>query len=104
MGYRPTQHTLEEEGRGEGAVVRCIFIKLCINRAVLCQFQPFLQRSFTLISLKERTAQSAILSVRSERFALCLKERHRSQNQGSLKSEERKSDMPSSASGVCCVV
>ena len=41
---------------------------------------------------QERTAQSAILSVRSERFALCLKERHRSQNQGSLKSEERKSD------------
>ena len=41
---------------------------------------------------QERTAQSAILSVRSERFALCLKERHRSQNQGSLKSEERKRD------------
>ena len=41
---------------------------------------------------QERTAQSAILSVRSERFALCLKERHRSQNQDSLKSEERKSD------------
>ena len=33
---------------------------------------------------QERTAQSAILSVRSER--------HRSQNEGSLKSEERKSD------------
>jgi len=32
------------------------------------------------------------LSVRSERFALCLKEHHRSQNQGSLKSEERKID------------
>jgi len=32
------------------------------------------------------------LSVRSERFALSLKERHRSQNQGSLKSEEQKSD------------
>ena len=41
---------------------------------------------------QERTAQSAIFSVRSERFALCLKERHRSQNEGSLKSEERKSD------------
>jgi hypothetical protein len=41
---------------------------------------------------QERTAQSAIFSVRSERFAPCLKERHRSQNQGSLKSEERKSD------------
>ena len=47
---------------------------------------------------QERTAQSAILSVRSERFALCLKERHRSQNQGSLKSERAisKSDVPSS--------
>ena len=41
---------------------------------------------------QERTAQSEILSVRSERFALCLKERHRSRNEGSLKSEERKSD------------
>ena len=40
----------------------------------------------------ERTAQNLILSVRSERIALCLKERHRSQNQGSLKSEERKSE------------
>jgi len=48
---------------------------------------------------QERTAQSVILSVRSERFALCLKERHRSQNQGSLKSERAisKSDVPSSA-------
>jgi len=33
-----------------------------------------------------------ILSVRSERSALCLKERHHSQNEGSLKSEERTSD------------
>jgi len=51
---------------------------------------------------QERTAQSAILSVRSERFALCLKERHRSQNQGSLKSERAisKSDVPSSDSAV----
>ena len=40
----------------------------------------------------ERTAQNLILSVRSERSALCLKERHRSQNEGSLKSEERLSD------------
>jgi len=30
-----------------------------------------------------------ILSVRSLRFALFVKERHRSQNQGSLKSKER---------------
>jgi len=36
----------------------------------------------------ERTAQNFILPVGSERFALCLKERHCSQNQGSLKSEE----------------
>jgi hypothetical protein len=47
---------------------------------------------FFLLIAQERTAQSAILSVRSERYALSLKERHRSQNQGSLKSEERKSD------------
>ena len=38
----------------------------------------------------ERTAhcaQNLILSVRSLRFALSLKERHRSQNEGSLKSD-----------------
>jgi len=40
----------------------------------------------------ERTAQNLILSVRSLRFALFVKERNRSQNQGSLKSEERKSN------------
>jgi len=40
---------------------------------------------------QEPTAYSAMLSVRLERFALCLKERHRSQNQGSLKSEKWKS-------------
>ena len=50
---------------------------------------------------QERTAQSAILSVRSERFALCLKERHRSQNQGSLKSEERKSDFKERYAQLC---
>ena len=37
----------------------------------------------------EWTAQNLILSVRLERSALCLKERHRSQNEGSLKSKER---------------
>ena len=37
----------------------------------------------------ERTAQNLILSVCSVCSALCLKERHRSQNEGSLKSEER---------------
>ena len=41
---------------------------------------------------QERTAQSEISSVCSERSALCLTERRRSQNEGSLKSEERKSD------------
>ena len=47
-------------------------------------FYPYIAR--------ERTALNLILSVRSERSALCLKERHRSQNEGSLKSEERLSD------------
>ena len=37
----------------------------------------------------ERTTQTLILSVRSVRSALCLKERHRSQKEGSLKSKER---------------
>ena len=36
----------------------------------------------------EQTAQNLILSVRSLRFALFVKERHCSQNEGSLKSEE----------------
>ena len=40
----------------------------------------------------ERTAQNFILSVCSVRFALSPKERHRSQNEGLLKSEERLSD------------
>ena len=35
----------------------------------------------------ERTAKNLILSVRSERSALSLKERHRSQNEDSLKSD-----------------
>ena len=47
-------------------------------------FYPYIAR--------ERTAQNLISSVRSERSALCLKERHRSQNEGSLKSEEWLSD------------
>jgi len=40
----------------------------------------------------ERTAQNLILSVRSLHFTLFVKERHHSQNQGLLKSEERLSD------------
>ena len=50
---------------------------------------------------QERTAQSEILSVRSECFALSLKERHRSQIQGSLKSEERKSDFKERCAQLC---
>jgi len=50
---------------------------------------------------QERTAQSEILSVRSERFALCLKERQRSQNQGSRKSEERKSEFKERCAQLC---
>ena len=57
-------------------------------------FYPYIAR--------ERTAQNLISSVRSERSALCLKERHRSQNEGSLKSDWAisKSDMPSSWYGT----
>ena len=43
-------------------------------------FYPYIAR--------ERTAQNLISSVRTEHSALCLKERHRSQNEGLLKSEE----------------
>ena len=46
----------------------------------------------------ERTAQNLILSVRS---ALCVKERHRSQNEGSLKSEERLSDFKERYAQLC---
>ena len=38
----------------------------------------------------EQTAQNLILPVRSLLFALFLIERHRSQNQSSLKSEEQR--------------
>ena len=49
----------------------------------------------------ERTAQNLILSVCSERFAFSLKERHRSQNEGSLKSEERLSDFKERCAQLC---
>ena len=49
----------------------------------------------------ERTARNLISSVRSERSALCLKERHRSQNEGSLKSEERLSDFKERYAQLC---
>ena len=44
-----TQHASEEEGGGGSRAG--IFIKICINRLILCRFQPFLRRSFILISL-----------------------------------------------------
>ena len=93
--YRPTQHSPEEEGGGGGSRA-WIFIKICTNRAFLCVFQPFLLRSFVLISL-----MSGPLKIWFCQFAhctLCLKERHRSQNEGSLKSDWAisKSDVPSS--------
>ena len=47
----------------------------------------------------EPTAQNLILSVRSLRFALCLC--HRSQNEGSLKSEERLSDFKERCAQLC---
>ena len=56
-------------------------------------FYPYIAR--------ERTAQSAILTDCSERSALCLKERHRSQNEGSLKSEERLSDFKERYAQLC---
>ena len=51
-------------------------------------FSTILTALFYPYIAHERTAQNFILSVRSLRFALSLKERHRSQNEGSLKSEE----------------
>ena len=55
-------------------------------------FSTILTALFCPYIAHERTAQNLILSVRSLRFALFVKERHRSRNQGSLKSEERLSD------------
>jgi hypothetical protein len=52
----------------------------------------------------ERTAPNLLLSVCSERFALCLRERHRSQNQGSLMSEEGKSDFKEQCSQLCLLL
>ena len=49
----------------------------------------------------ERTAQNLILSVCSLRFALFVKERHRSQNEGLLKSEERLSDFKEGFAQLC---
>ena len=41
------------------------------------------------------------MSVRSSLFALCLTERHRSQNEGSLKSKERLSDFKERYAQLC---
>ena len=49
----------------------------------------------------ERTAQNLILSVCSLRFALFVKEHHRSQNEGSLKSEEPLSDFKERCAQLC---
>ena len=51
------------------------------------RFSTILTVLFCPFIAHERTAQNLILSVRSMRFALFLKERHRSQNQASLKSD-----------------
>ena len=42
-----------------------------------------------------------IMSVRLSLFALCLIERHRSQNEGSLKSKERLSDFKERFAQLC---
>jgi len=55
-------------------------------------FSTILTALFCPYIAHEQTAQNLILSVCSLRFALFVKEHHRSQNQGSLKS-----DVPSSA-------
>ena len=64
-------------------------------------FSTILTGLFYPYIAQERTAQSEILSVHSLRFALSLKERHRSQNEGSLKSEERLSDFKERCAQLC---
>ena len=67
-------------------------------------FSTILTALFYPYIVHERTAQNLILSVRSLGFALCLKERHRSQNDGSLKSEERLSDFKERCAQLCWFV
>ena len=50
-------------------------------------FSTILTALFYPYIAHERTAQNLIFLVRSVRFALCVKERHRFQNEGSLKSD-----------------
>ena len=64
-------------------------------------FSTILMALFYPYIAHEWTAQNLILSVRSLRFALCVKERHRSQNEGSLKSEERLSDLKKRCAQLC---
>ena len=97
--YRPTQHAPEEEG-GEGAVALVFFIKICINRLILCRFQPFLRRSFILISLVSRPlkiwfrqfAQSAPLFVSRSAIAPKMKVCSRAKSDWAIS----KRDAPSS--------
>ena len=67
-------------------------------------FSTILMALFYPYFAHEWTAQNFILSVRSLRFALSLKECHRSQNQGSLKSEERLSDFKERCAQLCISV
>ena len=80
------------------------FIKICTNCAFLGVFQPFLLRSFILISLMSEALRIWILSVRLSFFALILIERHRSQNKGLLKSEERLRDFKERCAQLCILV
>ena len=65
-----------------------IFIKICIIRRILCQFQPFLRRSFILISLKSgplrarfcQFAQSPSLFVSRSAITLEIKVRSRAKS------------------------
>jgi len=65
------------------------------------RFSTILTALFCPYIAHERTAQNLILSVRSLRFALFLNEHHHSQNQGSLKSEERLSDFKERCAQLC---
>ena len=56
------------------------------------RFSTIFTALFFLYIAHERTAQNLILSVRLSLFTLFLIERHRSQNQGSLKREEQVSN------------
>ena len=65
------------------------------------RFSTILTALFCPYIAHERTAQNLILSVRSSLFALFLKSLIRSQNQGSLKREERLSDFKERCAHLC---